>query len=178
MGLLGAEAFLSPFCFFGFPGGSDSKASARNVGVPGSIPRSGRSPGERNGNPAQYSCLENPMDRGDWQTIVYGVTRVWYDLATKPPQPYSSWVTKSRTRLSKFHFTINIAFGKVSVIVLILILEFVVTLPFWKHIYRLSSFKISLIFTHYQCHLIYPASLSNFNYSLIYLYLCWFMGRH
>ena len=47
-----------------FPGGSDSKASAYNPGDPGSIPRSGRSPGEENGNPLQYSCLENPMDRG------------------------------------------------------------------------------------------------------------------
>ena len=49
-----------------FPGGSDSKVSAYNVGDPGSIPRLGRSPGEGNGNPLQYSCLENPMDRGTW----------------------------------------------------------------------------------------------------------------
>ena len=45
-----------------FPGGSDSKASACNTGDPGSIPGSGRSPGEGNGNPLQYSCLENSMD--------------------------------------------------------------------------------------------------------------------
>ena len=50
-----------------FPGGSDGKASAYNVGDPGSIPGSGRSPGEGKGNPLQYSCLENPMDRGAWQ---------------------------------------------------------------------------------------------------------------
>ena len=49
-----------------FPGGSDSKASAYNAGDPGSIPGLGRSPGEGNGNPLQYSCLENPMDRGAW----------------------------------------------------------------------------------------------------------------
>ena len=49
-------------CLLGFPGSSDSKASAYNVGDPGSIPGSGRSPGEGNGNPLQYSCLENPMD--------------------------------------------------------------------------------------------------------------------
>ena len=49
-----------------FPGSSDSKASASNVGDPGSIPGSGRSPGEGNGNPLQYSCLENPMDGGAW----------------------------------------------------------------------------------------------------------------
>ena len=48
----------------GFPGGSEVKASASYVGDPGSIPGSERSLGERNGNPSQYSCLENPMDRG------------------------------------------------------------------------------------------------------------------
>ena len=46
----------------GFPGGSDSKASAHNAGDPGSIPGLGKSPGEGNGNPLQHSCLENPMD--------------------------------------------------------------------------------------------------------------------
>ena len=45
-----------------FPGGTEVKASASNAGDPGSIPGSGRSPGEGNGNPLQYSCLENPMD--------------------------------------------------------------------------------------------------------------------
>ena len=49
-----------------FPGGSEGKASACNAGDPGSIPGTGRSPGEENGNPLQYSCLENPMDRGTW----------------------------------------------------------------------------------------------------------------
>ena len=49
-----------------FPGGSDGKASAYNVGDSVSIPGLGRSPGEGNGNPLQYSCLENPMDRGAW----------------------------------------------------------------------------------------------------------------
>ena len=50
----------------GFPGGSDRKASACNVGDPGSIPGSGRSPGKGNGNQLQYSCLESPMDGGAW----------------------------------------------------------------------------------------------------------------
>ena len=49
-----------------FLGGSDRKASAYNAGDPGSIPGSGRSPGEGNGNPFQCSCLENPMDGGAW----------------------------------------------------------------------------------------------------------------
>ena len=48
------------------PGGSDGKASVYNAGDPGSIPELGRSPGEGNGNPLQYDCLENPMDRGAW----------------------------------------------------------------------------------------------------------------
>ena len=50
----------------GFPGGSEVKASASNAGDRGWIPGSGRSPGEGNGNPLQYSCLENPMDGGAW----------------------------------------------------------------------------------------------------------------
>ena len=58
----------------GFPGGSDSKESACNAGDPGLIPGSGRSPGEGNGNPLQYSCLEKPMDRGAWWTAVHGVS--------------------------------------------------------------------------------------------------------
>ena len=49
-----------------FPGGSDGKASAYSAGDPGSIPGSGRSPGEGHGNPLQYSCLENPMDGRAW----------------------------------------------------------------------------------------------------------------
>ena len=56
-----------------FPGGSDGKASAYNAGDPGSIPSLGRSPGEGNGNPLQYSCLKNPMDRGAWWATVHGV---------------------------------------------------------------------------------------------------------
>ena len=54
----------------GFSGESDGKASACDAGDLGSIPGSGRSPGEGNGNPLQYSCLENPMDRGTWQATV------------------------------------------------------------------------------------------------------------
>ena len=49
-----------------FPGGSDNKASAYSAGDPGSVPGLGRSPGEGNGNPLQYCCLENPMDGEAW----------------------------------------------------------------------------------------------------------------
>ena len=58
-----------------FPGGSDGKESACNAGDLGSNPGWGRSPGEGNGSPLQYSCLENPMDRGDWQAIVHEVAQ-------------------------------------------------------------------------------------------------------
>ena len=58
----------------GLPGGSEVKNPSTNEGDPDSIPGSGRSPGEGNGNPLQYSCLGNPMDRGAWSTTVYGVT--------------------------------------------------------------------------------------------------------
>ena len=57
----------------GFPGGSEVKASACNAGDLGSIPGLGRSPGEGNGNPLQYSCLENPMDGGVWWDKAYWV---------------------------------------------------------------------------------------------------------
>ena len=58
-----------------------------NVGDWGSIPGLGRSLAEVNGNPLQYSCLENPMDRGTWQATVHGGARVGHDSATKPPLP-------------------------------------------------------------------------------------------
>ena len=59
----------------GFPGGSDGKESPCSAGDPGSIPGSGRSPGERKDYPLQYSCLKNPMDRGAWQATVHGVAK-------------------------------------------------------------------------------------------------------
>ena len=70
-----------------FPGGSVGKESVCNAGDPDSIPGLGRSPGEGNGNPLQYSCLENPMDRGAWQAIVHGVTKSQHNLVTKQPPP-------------------------------------------------------------------------------------------
>ena len=76
--------------FMGFPHSSVGKESACSAGDLGSIPGSGRSPGEGNGNPLQYSCLENPMDRGVWQATTHGVARVGHDLATKPPPSLNS----------------------------------------------------------------------------------------
>ena len=71
---------------WGFPGGSVGKnpcaqqETACSTGDLGSLPGSRRSPGEGNGNPCQYSCLENPMDRGAWQATVHGVTKSWTQL--------------------------------------------------------------------------------------------------
>ena len=65
----------------GFPGGSEVKASACNVGDLGSIPGLGRSPGEGNGNPLQYSCLKNPMDGGAWWGTVHRVAKSWTRLS-------------------------------------------------------------------------------------------------
>jgi len=59
----------------GFPGGSGSKESACNAGDSGLIPESGRSPGEENGYPLQYSCLDNLKDRGAWWAAVHGVAK-------------------------------------------------------------------------------------------------------
>ena len=60
-----------------------AKNAKQETGV---IPGSGRSPGEGNGNPLQYSCLENPMDRGTWRAAVHRVTRVGHDLAAEQQQ--------------------------------------------------------------------------------------------
>ena len=84
----------------GSPGGSEVKASACNAGDLGSIPGSGRSPGEGNGNLLQYSCLENPMDGGAWWATVHGVA-------------------KSQTRLSNFtslHFTLTFLFYRAALV--------------------------------------------------------------
>ena len=67
--------------FRGFTGGSLMKNLPVNVGDVGSIPGSGGSPGGGDGNLLQDSCLENPMDRGAWQAIVYGVTKSWTRLS-------------------------------------------------------------------------------------------------
>ena len=64
----------------GFPCVSADKESACNAGDLSSIPRSGRSPGEANGNSLQYSCLENSMDRGAGQAVVHGIAKSWTQL--------------------------------------------------------------------------------------------------
>ena len=86
------ERIISFPLILALPNDSDSKESACNAGDQNSIPGSGRYPGERNGNPLQYSSLENTMDRGAWRATVHRVTKSW-------------------TRLSNphFHFTFTIS---------------------------------------------------------------------
>ena len=79
---------MPPMLLEGFPGGSVCKESTRNAGAPGLIPELARSPREENGNPLQYSCLENPMDSGAWWAI-------------------AQRVGKSQTQLSNFTFTFH-----------------------------------------------------------------------
>ena len=89
MGCQVSSGFRSSYMCMSFPGGSEVKASACNEGDLGSIPGLGGSPGEGNGNPLQYSCLENPMDGEAWWATVHRVA-------------------KSLTRLSDFTFTFTL----------------------------------------------------------------------
>ena len=73
--------FLIHIHIFYFSTGSDGKACANNSGDPGSFTGSGRFSGEGNGNPLQYSCLENPVNRGAWWATVHGVTKSWTRLS-------------------------------------------------------------------------------------------------
>ena len=91
-----------------FPGGSDSKESVCNAGEPGSIPGSGRSRGEGNGCPVQYSCLENSMDGGAWQATVHGVAK---------SQTQLKWLSFSVCRSISgfsvlFHWSICLSFNQ------------------------------------------------------------------
>ena len=82
MGSQKSQTRLGDFHFhFDFPGGSDGKASVYNAGDLGSIPRWGRSPGEENGTPLQYSFLEDPMDREASWAIVSRVAKSWTRLS-------------------------------------------------------------------------------------------------
>ena len=80
-------------CFALFPSGSDDKEPTCNAEDPGSVPGLGKPPGEGRGNPLQYSCLENPMDRGAWRATVQGVA-------------------KSQTQLKRLSMHVHIPKGK------------------------------------------------------------------
>ena len=92
----------------GFPGCSmleDPLANAGDIGVAGSVPGSGKSPGGRNGNPFQYSCLEHLMDRGAWCPAVHGATNSQTQLSNRlcmhTPCIYSYYITKRNIKLRK-----------------------------------------------------------------------------
>ena len=96
----------------------------------GSIPRLGRSPGEGNGNPLQYSCLGNPMNRGVWWTLVHQESRGGHDLATKPPPPLlhrsittTEWIPKKTSIEGMHSFNTNLKYYE----------------PKHRHEYNLSS---------------------------------------
>ena len=80
-GVAKSQTGLTNTFTLGFPGGSDGKESACNAGAEGSVAGLGRSPGEGNGFPLQYSCLKNSMDRGVWWAAVHGVAKSWTQLS-------------------------------------------------------------------------------------------------
>ena len=86
----------------GFPHSSAGKKPPRKAADLGSSPRLGRSPGEGNGNPIPYSCLETPMGRGAWQATVHGVARVRHELVTLPPPP-PIWASGHTTLLKSIY---------------------------------------------------------------------------
>ena len=93
--------WVTPSASEDFPGGSDSKESACNAGGQGSIPGLGRSPGGGHGNPLQYSCLENPMDRGAWRATVHGVTKSRTRLRLLSTQAPSAGLLRLRFLVSQ-----------------------------------------------------------------------------
>ena len=104
--------FAVGLSYMDFPGSSEVKASACTVGDVGTISGLGRSLGEGNGNPLQYSCLENPMDGGAWWAPVHGVA-------------------KSQTRLSDFTFTFTLSY------IAFIMLRYVPSIPaFWRAFYH------------------------------------------
>jgi len=149
----------------GLPLWLSSKESAFNAGEPGSIPGLGRSPGEGNGKPFQYSCLENPTDGRTWRAIVHGVTRVGHnrDVGLIPglgqfpgegndnpfqcsylgnPMDRGAWwatahrVTKSQTQLKKFNIYIYVC---------VYIYTHTPHIYIYTHIYTTSSLSIPLL---------------------------------
>ena len=97
----GNDYFCMPTYLLGFPSGSVVKDLPANVGHVGLIPGSGRSPGEGNGLPLQYSCLGNPMDRGAWQATVHRVTMSQTGLSNQTTATYLlyyfNWLQQSYT---------------------------------------------------------------------------------
>ena len=94
-----------------FPGGSDGKESACNAGDLGLIPGLGKIPGEGNGNPLQYSCLENSMDKGAWWATVHGVAKSWKRLSDSQFHFHQNFTEKAYLiiffNLSKYSYIVT-----------------------------------------------------------------------
>ena len=88
-------------------GGLNCKESSYSAGDPGSIPGSGRSPGEENGNPLQYSCLENSMDSGAWWAIVHGFAKSWTPLGNSYFHFIFTLVQRSQFHLDEWNSVIG-----------------------------------------------------------------------
>ena len=99
------ERIISFPLILALPNDSDSKESACNAGDPSSIPGSGRYPGERNGNPLQYSCLENSMDREVWRAIVHRVTKIQIWL--------KDWTPPSHAASKGWSWTLTLVFSTI-----------------------------------------------------------------
>ena len=95
------------------PGRSDSKESACNAGDLGLIPGMGRSPGGGHGNPLQYSCLENPVDRGAWRVTVRGETESQTRLNDRA-QPHTSWAARLTRRFSVVNAELSVGIALVT----------------------------------------------------------------
>ena len=124
-----------------FPGGSEVKASASNAGNPDLIPGLGRSPGEGNGNPLQYSCLKNPMDGGAWQATVHGVAKSRTRL--------SDFTFKFQTYISSFLLDIYFFFRYLSIFIL-LIFNYASNIQVIHHFQQ--CFQIISFSLCFQCH--------------------------
>ena len=125
--------------------------STCDAGDPVSIPGSGRSPGEGNGNPLQYSCLENPMDRGSWWAIVHGVTRVGHNLATKPrisdvEHHFMCLLATYMSSLEKYPFHILCSFF--FLLDCLIVIELYKLFIIWGDFNPLSDILFANIFSH------------------------------
>ena len=129
------KSYICIECIRGFPGGSDGKESACNVGDSGLIPGLGKSPGEGNRNPLQCSCLENPMDSGAWQATVHGVARSQHD-----------WTTNIFTLFTWVYEVLSYLWSRY-ILMIPYEISVLVTSPYMEQ----SSFNLFLLDSHLRC---------------------------
>ena len=106
-----------------FSGGSDSKEYACNAGDPGSVSELGRSPGERNGNPLQYSCLENSMEKRAWWATVHGVTKSQTQLSDYHTQCISGESVDFKDKTNKIAIKVSCFLSEINSFLLYIISE-------------------------------------------------------